>query len=208
MIKNYEVDLDSLEDCEKLIRVLRSRIGELRKNDPNHISSKERKQKIFMDCNEIFNFDISKIYCDMNFDPTRKYYVYAHCDPSRKIAIGKDGRTTFAATLGLSYFPFYFGKGTGKRAWELDRNDTHRKVRQKIKMFGDDINVKIIKEGLSELEAFMYESKLIDIFGLRTTGGFLVNLDEGIRHMERKSLYADNLQSLWKFDRERLKIKS
>jgi hypothetical protein len=43
---------------------------------------------------------------------------------------------------------------------------------------------------------FDFDSKLIDIFGLRTHGGRLVNLDEGINSNQRRQLYSKELQTL------------
>lgn len=125
------------------------------------------------------------------------YYVYAHCDPGFKIALKKNGKTTFAATLGMEYVPFYIGKGSGNRAYDLNRNESHRKVRQKIQRFGKDVAVTILKDGLTELEALCIESKLIDIFGLISQrDGHLVNLDEGVSPNERRKLYKDKLSEI------------
>jgi hypothetical protein len=45
---------------------------------------------------------------------------------------------------------------------------------------------------LTEKEALMLESKLIDIFGLTSFGGWLVNLDEGTSNKKRKEIYMDD----------------
>lgn len=132
----------------------------------------------------------------MVLDTRPIYYVYAHSDPDKNIAIGKCGKTTFAATIGMKKLPFYIGKGVHKRAYELNRNETHRKIRQKLHTFGKEIHVSILKDGMTELDALMMESKLIDIFGLITTGGRLVNLDEGINNKERRLLYKHELHDI------------
>jgi hypothetical protein len=198
-IKTINIDFDSLEDCEKLFNQLKCVLGTLRKTKSGILSKNDRTKEIFECCYNIFNTDISSVYEKLILDETPKYYVYAHCDSGFKIALKKEARSTFVATLGLEYMPFYFGKGTGNRAFELDRNESHRKVRQKLKIFNKEITVKIIKDGLTEKEALMYESKLIDIFGLITHGGRLVNLDEGINSKERRKLYSDELSKINSF---------
>lgn len=107
--------------------------------------------------------------------------------------MGKCGITSFAASIGMKHIPFYVGKGTGNRYKDLNRNETHRKIRQKLNKFNKDIEVEIVKDNLTEKEALILESKLIDIFGLLPNGGRLVNLDEGIKSEERKSRYIEDL---------------
>jgi hypothetical protein len=143
----------------------------------------------------------------VSLDASPIYYVYAHCEPG-KIAIGKEGLTTWAATLGLTNIPFYIGKGTADRAFNLNRNETHRKVKQKLAAFGQEICVNIIKEGLTELEALCLESKLIDIFGVVGKGGRLVNLDEGVNSAVRQARYAVHLQEINKFYKNSLKVEA
>ena len=150
-------------------------------------------RELFNSCVNIYNTDISHLYDVDESDYERKYYVYAHCDPTKQIAIDKHGVTTFAATLGMKHKPFYIGMGHDDRAYDLDRNETHRKYRQQIKQNDLDIDVHIISEGLSKVEALALESKLIDIFGLIVKKGHLVNLDEGKNNKERKSYMKTNL---------------
>jgi len=194
--KIYEVDFDSIDDCRKLISIMKSRIGELNSKSKDFISRNQMVRIKFNSCNEILETDISDLYENLNLDPTPKYYVYVHCDPNKKIALKKDGVSTFGATLGMTHLPFYIGKGTGNRAYELDRNETHRKFRQKFKIFDKDLVVNILKTDLTEKEALILESKLIDIFGLISFGGRLVNLDEGVNQKERKSRYKEQLHKL------------
>ena len=193
MKKIFEVDLSSVDDIKRTINTLKSNLGELTK-----ISSRSKFRARLDACQSILETDISSLYT-IELDETPKFYVYAHCDPSNKIAIGKNSTTTFGATLGLTYFPFYIGKGTGDRAWDLNRNESHKKMRQKIKTFGNDIDVKIIKSGLTEKEALMLEVKLIDVFGLTSFKGMLVNLDEGTNNKTRHQLYAEQLRLLNNF---------
>lgn len=200
MIKQLNLDWDSLDDCQSMLGVIKVRLGELRKaNDPTYLSKNQRVAQVFDACTTIINTDISNIYKDVTLDERRIYYVYAHCDPGFKIALKKEGKSTFGATLGMVYMPFYIGKGTGDRAYDLNRNDSHRKMKQKIKTFNQDVDVRILRDGLSEIEALMLESKLIDIFGLKSQGGRLVNLDEGINSSERRQLYVNSLHKLSDF---------
>ena len=78
----------------------------------------------------------------MNENEDRKYYVYVH--------IRKDNNTVF-----------YVGKGTGDRAYNLDRSDFHDKVRDKY-----GCRVEIIKDNLTESQAFRLESKMIKYYVL------------------------------------------
>lgn len=109
-------------------------------------------------------------------DTDRKYYVYAHCDPESKfILLPKE-------IGGTSRYPFYIGKGTKDRAYNLKRNEGHGvKLRSLItKGFENKDIVKIIKDNLTEVEALELESKLIYFFGTifeKDKHGILVNLD-------------------------------
>ncbi|MDY5917270.1 MAG: hypothetical protein SPJ55_02525 [Treponema sp.] len=108
-----------------------------------------------------------------NYETTRKYYVYALCEK-------KDGKL----------IPFYIGKGTGARVWnhkdEADKeyqeiqeeykNDKDKldkalvtldAKKKKIKSLGNNISHIIIKSGLTEYEAFMCESSLINLLNLK-----------------------------------------
>ena len=196
-IKTFEIDIDSIDDCKRLQNTLNSIIGQLQA--ATNGSRKEKFKSMFDACVHIANTDISSLYNNIALDTTPIYYVYAHCDPDANIAIGKNGVSTFAATLGMTKLPFYIGKGTGSRAYNLNRNESHRKVRQRLQKFNKDIEVSIFKNNLTELEALMLESKLIDMFGLTSVGGRLVNLDEGVNKDERRLLYKEQLHDLNRF---------
>jgi hypothetical protein len=199
-MKLFEVDWDSLKECKKLSNMISSRMGELRKlESPGRKSKKEIVQLKFDACRKIMDTDISYLYDGLSLSNEKKFYVYVHCDPNAKIAFKRDGVSTFGATLGMTHLPFYVGKGCGDRAYELDRNDSHRKIRQRIKTFGSDILVNILKDGMTEIEALVMESKLIDMFGLISVGGRLANLDEGIKNKERRNKYATELKALSNF---------
>lgn len=186
-----EVDFTNLEDLEDLFNKVKVQVQSLR-TEKKGFTKKEQQAKRFDSCINIYNTDISDLYKDIQLDTNPIYYVYAHC-LDNKIAIGKDGVTTWLASLGLNNMPFYIGKGTGNRAYNIDRNETHRKVKQKLGAFNQEVKVQIIKDGLTELEALCLESKLIDILGVMGKGGRLVNLDEGIKSQERQEKYMDDL---------------
>ena len=110
-------------------------------------------------------------------DSLRKFYVYALCERAA------DGRR----------IPFYIGKGTDDRVWAHERgeikekelikkecsdnsdeyddrvkelSDKYKKIGQ-IKAEGNEIEKIIVKCGLTEYEAFMCESTLINIFEMQ-----------------------------------------
>ena len=113
-------------------------------------------------------------------DNTKKYYVYYHVDPS------KMGISLPESAGGTIPYPFYVGKGNGNRAYDLNRNQGHGiKLKQlKDANIPDKKIVIIAQSGLSELEAYCLESKLIYFFGTlyeKGRRGCLYNLDIGKR---------------------------
>lgn len=74
---------------------------------------------------------------------------------------------------------FYVGKGRGRRAYTLasGRSRPHQYVRLKLLRLGYEIDVRIIKSGLSEAEAFEAERLCISYW--RLSGARLVNLTDG-----------------------------
>lgn len=198
MMKTFTVDWDDYAALSILGNQVKCRLGEI---NPNRVSRKEKTRKTIDLCKSIYDTDISEVYSQTALDVTPMYYVYAHLDTSKSIAIGRHGVTTFAATLGMDYFPFYIGKGTGNRWCDLNRNETHRKVRAKLTTLEKEPKAIKILDGLTEMEALMIESKLIDIFGLIPYGGLLVNLDEGINRDERRHLYRSEFDQLRQLNR-------
>jgi hypothetical protein len=110
----------------------------------------------------------------------RIYYVYSHVDPR-----GMSTQLPSLNTL-LKGDPFYVGKGSASRAWDLKRNQGHGK---RIKLIRDagfpDISlVHIITDHLTELEALTLEAKLIYYFGSiydELANGCLLNLADHIK---------------------------
>lgn len=119
------------------------------------------------------------LFCTASSIPNDSY-VYLHIDP-RKKAISLHGMKTL-----LRGEPFYVGKGIGKRAWDLKRNQGHgKRIRQILaKGFPAESIVQVIREGLSEKEALVIEAKLIYFFGSiydESCAGTLFNLIDHIR---------------------------
>ena len=108
--------------------------------------------------------------------------------------------------LGLTHEPFYIGKGIDNRCYDLNRNEGHRKIRQMIESVSKEIMVIKIRDDLFEHEALGLESKLIDIFGLKSLNeySFLVNLDEGKLPSDRRKLYPKGAN--WYLNRNKMAI--
>lgn len=127
--------------------------------------------------NQLMNQDWSHLFSG---NQERKYYVYIHYEPNETGL----GIRFFHKKMGLKIkgLPFYVGKGTGDRAYDLNRNQGHGEVLRGLKAKGlgaDDI-VYIVKKRLTEAEALELESKLIYFFGTKYEKGrrgILVNLD-------------------------------
>jgi hypothetical protein len=142
--------------------------------------------------------DLSKIYENYETD-NKSYYVYVHCHPDMKLNIQNNLKHLFLASqFGLSLVPIYVGKGVGNRFSELDRNDSHRKIRSALKKKNKDLIPIKIAEGLTEGQALAIESKLIDILGLMSLSkeGLLVNLDEGVAYDIRRKLYPEGCEKI------------
>lgn len=123
---------------------------------------------------ELLEQDWSHLF---NGNIERKYYVYFHKAGKRKIIFNHE-KVSFDCTG----YPFYVGKGTGDRAYDLNRNQGHGKILDQLKLqkkSSKDI-VFIVKDCLTESEALELESKLIYFFGTKyekNRRGILVNLD-------------------------------
>lgn len=109
-----------------------------------------------------------------------KFYVYAHIDPR--------GKCTPIEGLKVVLYgdPFYIGKGSGNRAWDLKRNQGHGKRIKKIRDegFPDSSITVIIAENLMEQDALILEAKLIYHFGSiydESINGCLLNLADHVK---------------------------
>ena len=111
-------------------------------------------------------------------DNEKKYYVYFHITPNAQ----NIKSTSIKLPINTNGMPFYVGKGTGNRAYDLNRNQGHGALLKQLKDSGYSANdiVYIVKDGMTEPEALELESKLIYFFGTKyeeTRRGILVNLD-------------------------------
>jgi hypothetical protein len=109
------------------------------------------------------------------------WLIYAHIDPRYP----KEDIFITTEDCGGNYGgrPLYIGKGTGRRAHDLKRNEGHGKIIKEILKsdFPSISIVKIIFDGLSEQKALEMEAKLIYFFGVRYSKkrpGWLINLSE------------------------------
>lgn len=113
-------------------------------------------------------------------DVTGDYYVYAHVDARKDVF--KSLPECGGNWRGM---PFYIGKGIGRRAYDLKRNQGHGKRIAELLELGMGPNdiVHIAFSGLSERKALEIEAKCIYFFGSiyepgkRGKRGRLLNLD-------------------------------
>lgn len=108
------------------------------------------------------------------------YYVYAHLDPR----VGPV--RLYGLDVVLHGAPFYIGKGTGKRAWDLKRTEGHRKKIKQIRDAGfpDTSIMQVIVDSLGERDALILEAKLIYLFGSiydESLNGCLFNLADSTK---------------------------
>jgi hypothetical protein len=195
-------DTESLADMKRIYSMLKSDMGNLRVTETGETRN-DQSEKIKNACHSIMRTNVSSMYgCDSMLDRNDSY-VYFHCDPTVPIHDKKLGLVGFLADLGVTHLPFYVGKGKGDRCNDLDRNDTHRKVRSKIRSFNQEVVVHKVSVNLTEHQALAMESKFIDMLRLRVQGGLLVNLDEGFRSSERRVLYKEHLTLLSDFYKQK-----
>jgi len=70
--------------------------------------------------------------------------------------------------------PYYIGKGSKRRAWEKHKRANGSDLRPR-----DRSKIQIIKENLSQQEAWDLETELIEHYGKLVNGGILVNSNDG-----------------------------
>lgn len=136
----------------------------------------EYNKNLLKHLSELIDADWSDVFsCG---DEDKRYYVYMHHYKQGK-RIDFDYNGVSIHTKGL---PFYIGKGTGTRAYDLNRNQGHGQILKQLKkeQAKDNDIVSIVANGLSEDDALILESKLIYFFGTKYEKGrkgILVNLD-------------------------------
>lgn len=110
----------------------------------------------------LINQDWSDFYPENEKDTTPIYYVYAHVDPTKKCF-----HTEAITEKSFKGRPFYIGKGSGNRAYDLNRNQGHGRILKRLTDSGympSDI-VQIVFNKLPENKALELEAKLIYYFG-------------------------------------------
>lgn len=192
-MQEFSVDWNSVDSISEIMSKLRGRLGNLKK-EQGLLKKETRLDKFHKAMNaidSIMSTDLSHLVSKK--DESKEYYVYAHCDKSRRISVeSKRSREIFAASLGLSYLPFYIGKGKGNRYLKEERNAYHTLIRSDRS--SGEIDKKIIKINIDETEALILESKLIDIFGLVPFGGLLINIDRGVAYKDRQRIFKEELE--------------
>lgn len=169
-ISNFNLrDYDSASSANKAVFKINS--GNLL--EPRNLNGKVSDKEKYLP--SLISQDWSCVYPDTGGD--NKYYVYVHTDPRARVLSTKPyAGGNYGGT------PFYVGKGTGDRAFDLKRNQGHGKIIKDILSDGFDKYsiVKVIFDNLTESKAYEIESKLIYFFGTVYQGdrnGILYNLD-------------------------------
>lgn len=199
--KIIEIDFDDPSDLKRNITKLQKRrktvLRQLGYDQIHFNGSKYNLDTILPIMKDIYSFKLPGEY-----DDTGEYYIYFHCNPLKPLFVKNNLKHLFISLQfpGIKYEPFYVGKGKDNRAYNLARNDSHRKIRTNIIKYKKDIEVFIAEKNLNESKALAKEAKLIDILGLQAISkyGLLCNLDEGFEPSNRRSLYADNMKKLIK----------
>jgi hypothetical protein len=202
-----ETDVHSVSNAIAKLHKIRTRLC---RTDPAARVSNVRFDKRLASIQKEYNAikgiheaDVVSLY-PIDEDQSTEHYVYAHCNSAAPLNIKDNARHLFAAENGFQFQPFYVGKGIGDRAYDLNRNEGHRKVKLLLDKLGKQIEVKIVAANLTKQEALAYEAKLIDIFGLKSVSkyGMLTNLDEGYNPTERRKMYPKG--SAWYLNRMKL----
>jgi hypothetical protein len=146
---------------------------------------------------KIWNTDLTPLFNTLELDSTPKYYVYAHTKAGKLRTNSKAIGAFSQIHIGLKEKPFYIGKGTGNRYLLKERNEYYNKYRAQLASENIEVNHVIIKDKLSEYEALELESKLVDIYGIKAEGGFLLNLDSCYKPLLRRRMYPVECLSIF-----------
>jgi hypothetical protein len=194
MKKIIEINWDNPTELKKWAAKINARrlkiLHDLGYQEIQFVGNKYHAPIILDVINSIMNTDISNVYSNVVGDDM--YYVYVHCNPLKPLKVRNDAKHCFLALrFNLTHEPFYVGKGIGSRYVDLNRNDSHRKIRSQILASEQEVMAIRVNENMTENEALAVESKLIDILGLKSYSrhGLLVNLDEGVAAKERRNYY-------------------
>lgn len=185
MLKNIEIDWDNTKELSKAITKLQKRrkyLLEMNGSKTLTFAASNYNAEHIIPFLHIM-YDMPSNYINILENKCLNYYVYVHCDPRKPLNVRTNLKHLFLASrFGLKFEPFYVGKGIGNRAYDLNRNDSHRKIRSLIRKDNKEVIVSILDKNLSETDALHKESALMDILGLKSVlqSGFLVNLDEGL----------------------------
>lgn len=196
-MKVIEVDWDDPKNLKKTISLLQQRRKKVLKSlGYEHIkfngNSSNAKNLL-----PIFNSFVDRLSKNSG-----EYYVYAHCNPLQPLNVQHNIKDLWLASKFsvIRNKPFYIGKGIGTRKDDLNRNDSHRKIRTNIERFGKEIEVVTLYEGINEESSLLIEGALIEVLGLMSLSkeGFLVNLDEGKDRNNIRETYPANMIKILK----------
>jgi hypothetical protein len=188
-IKTLTVDLDDPSDIKKQISYLQKKRKQLLEG-LGYNGCLLNGNKVHLDS----SLDLLQEFLKNISIVTGDYYVYAHCNPTKKLEPKTNAKD---AWLLINYphlpsRPFYIGKGTGSRYKNLTRNDSHRKIRSSLLKQEKDVVTILLINGISEQSALAIEEALIDVLGIAALSphNFLVNLDEGSGYRGRRASYS------------------
>tara|TARA_R110002096_G_scaffold327284_1_gene521250 strand:+ start:4734 stop:5510 length:777 start_codon:yes stop_codon:yes gene_type:complete len=116
--------------------------------------------------NKMMGQDWKKLFKG-NYDQSKDYYVYYHCDPIAGSFNWLYGNKKNKKHLSFKGKPFYIGKGKGGRFKSKSRSSSHRSIINDLINLGveESCIFHIFENNLNELEALELEAKLINFFG-------------------------------------------